>query len=87
MMGAKKMKKNKPAGSGLDTLEVTRRSIRTTGIRTAVLVVVALVILGIAYIFVNFGRPTTTNFISGDNGTAIGQARDVTISNGPKESE
>ena len=84
---AKNKKTRKSVDSGADTLELTKRSIKATGIRTTVLVVTAAVILGITYIFVSLSKPNVTNFISGNNGIAIGQARNVTVDNGQKESE
>jgi ferric-dicitrate binding protein FerR (iron transport regulator) len=85
MEDAKKAETKRARGQGTETLEITRRAIKANGIRTAALVVAAAAALGFAYILVSFGRPTVTTSASGDNGTAIGQARDVTVNNGVKE--
>lgn len=87
MAKVKKTKTKKPNNQSTETLEITRRSIRTTGKRNALVVVAGIVIIGFTLIVANYGKPTITASVSGNNGTAIGQARDVTINNGNKESK
>lgn len=70
-----------------ETLEITRRSVKVTGRRTATLVIAAILVLGLTYLIVKDARTSVSATVSGNNGTAIGQARDVTINNGGKEAE
>lgn len=85
MAHVRNAKKRETGELDSDTLEITNRSIRTTGIRTTTLVVVASIVLGFTYIVVHFGKTTESISVSGNNGTVIEQARDVTVNNGNKE--
>lgn len=85
MAEKKNRKTKKPGSKHTETLEITKRSIKATGMRTAALVVATALALGATYIFVKYGKPTVTTSVQGDNGIAIGKARDVTVNNGTKE--
>jgi ferric-dicitrate binding protein FerR (iron transport regulator) len=87
MATREKSKKRKHQGVVAETLEITGRSVKATGRRTAALAIAAIVILGLTYLAVKDGRTTVSATVSGNNGTAIGQARDVTVNNGSKEAK
>ena len=87
MAKAEKYKSRKSARRSNDSLEITKHSVKTTGTRATKMVVAATVALGCAYLFVSYGKPAVTASVSGSNGIAIGQARDVTVNNGSNEAK
>jgi hypothetical protein len=87
MATREKSKKRKRKGVVAETLEITGRSVKATGRRTAALTIAAIVVLGLTYLIAKDARTTVSANVSGNNGTAIGQARDVTVNNGNKEAK
>lgn len=87
MATRKKSKERKRQDMAAETIEFTGRSVKATGRRTAALTIAAAVALGLTYLIVKDGTTTVSAAASGNNGTAIGQARDITVNNGSKEAK
>jgi hypothetical protein len=82
-----KAKKTASRSTSDASLEVTKHSIKVTGKRPVLWAVAVVFALGTVFILINEVRPEFSASVYGNNGIAIGQARDLTISHDAKESK
>lgn len=84
---ASKAKKRSLQNRTEDSMKVTRRLVEITGIRAILAALAVVFSLGMIYILRSEGKPGVNAQVYGNYGVAIGQARDVTVNHGMKESK